>query len=126
MNKAIICGNLGRDVELRHTNSGTPVAEVSIATTRKWGDNEETQWHRVIVWADSGANFARLLGKGDKVLIEGRIQYRDYEDRDGNKRTSTEIVCERWEICERRSDRGSSPGPRQEPPQSFGDDGIPF
>jgi single-strand DNA-binding protein len=96
VNKAILIGNLGRDPELRYTQSGQAVVNFSIATSENWTDKngerqERTEWHRIVVWGKSGENCARFLSKGRTVYVEGRIQTREWEDREGQKRTTTEI-----------------------------------
>ena len=96
VNKAILIGNLGRDPELRYTQSGQAVVNFSIATTETWNDKngerqERTEWHRIVAWGKTGELCAQYLSKGRTVYIEGRIQTREWEDREGNKRTTTEI-----------------------------------
>lgn len=128
INKAIIIGNLGRDPELHSTGSGKQVCNFSIATTEKWDGGERTDWHRIVVWGRTGENCAKYLSKGSKVYVEGSIQYRDWEDKDGNKRTTTEIKAWTVKFLDSRSEsRGRSP----EPPApsgggGFSDDEIPF
>lgn len=144
VNKAILIGNLGRDPELRQTGSGTPVCEFSLATTERYTDGsgnrqERTEWHRIVVWGRQGENAARYLSKGRQVYVEGRIQSRDWEDKDGNKRTTTEIVAQSVQFL---SDGGSRGGGSDAPPPpddrhapaaassgeggGFDDDEIPF
>ena len=94
VNKVILLGNLGQDPELKYTGSGVAVCNFSIATSEKTKDKEITEWHRVIVWQKSAENCAKYLTKGSSVYIEGRIQTRSWEDGDGNKRYSTEIVAQ--------------------------------
>jgi len=96
INKAIIGGNLGADPELRHTQSGTPVANLRVATTRKYKDDqgelhEKTTWHRVAVWGPQAENCGKYLGKGSPVLIEGEITHEKYTDKEGVERTSSSI-----------------------------------
>jgi len=98
VNKAIIIGNLGNDPEIRTTPSGTRVATISVATNRRWvsrtGETQEdTQWHRVVAWSKLAEIAEQYLKKGDRVFVEGRIQYRQWEDQNGQKRYSTEIVA---------------------------------
>lgn len=98
VNKAIIIGNLGSDPEMRTTPSGTRVTTISVATNRRWTDRsgatqEETQWHRVIAWSRLAEIAEQYLKKGDRVYVEGRIQYRTWEDQNGQKRFTTEIVA---------------------------------
>ena len=96
VNKAILIGNLGRDPELRYTQSGQAVVNFSIATSENWTDKngerqERTEWHRIVAWGKTGELCAQYLSKGRTVYIEGRIQTREWEDREGQKRTTTEI-----------------------------------
>lgn len=96
LNKATLIGNLGADPEVRSTNSGTKVATLSIATSRQWtsrsGEKEEkTEWHRVICWDKLAEICEQYMKKGDRVYAEGRIEYRQWEGQDGQKKYTTEI-----------------------------------
>jgi len=98
VNKVMLIGNLGKDPELRYAPSGSAVASFSLATSEQWKDQEgnpqeRTSWHNVVVWGKLAEIAAEYLKKGRKVYIEGRLQYRDYETKDGNKRYVTEIVA---------------------------------
>lgn len=98
INKVILIGNLGADPDIRYTPAGTAVATISLATSRKWKDKDgnpqdETEWHRVIVWSKSAEYCGNYLHKGNKVYIEGRLQTRKWQDKDGQDRYTTEIVC---------------------------------
>ena len=109
VNKAILVGNLGRDVELRYTPGGTAVANFSIATTRVWNDRsgqrqEETEWHRVVAWDKQAETANKYLRKGRQVYVEGRLQTRKWDDRDGNTRYTTEVRAERLVLLGRRED----------------------
>jgi len=133
VNRVFILGNLGADPELRTTTSGTSVCEMRIATNESWFDKQanerkdRTEWHRVIVWGASGENCAKYLGKGSKVFVEGRIQTREWEDQNGNKRYTTEIVASSVQFLDTKSSGGGG-GRRDEPKQGdgFSDDMIPF
>jgi single-strand DNA-binding protein len=138
VNKAIILGNLGRDPELRHTQSGKAVCQLNVATTEKWTDQsgerqEKTEWHRIAVWGRQAENCSQYLSKGRSVYVEGRIETRKWQDKDGNDRYSTEIVADRVQFIGGRDGAGggrgtddfSDPGPLEPPPASGGDD-IPF
>jgi single-strand DNA-binding protein len=96
----MLIGNLGADPEVRSTASGTRVATLSVATSRSWTNQagerqEKTEWHRVVLWNNRNRGMAdiaeKYLKKGDRIYIEGRIEYRTWEDREGNTRYSTEI-----------------------------------
>ena len=98
LNKVMLIGNLGRDPEIRYTNSGSSVANYSIATTDRWTDRqgqkqERTEWHDIVAFdrlADLSQNYLR---KGSNVFIEGRLQTRSWEDNDGQKKYRTEVVA---------------------------------
>jgi single-strand DNA-binding protein len=100
LNKATLIGNLGADPEVRSTGGGQRVATLSVATSRQWSNQagerqEKTEWHRVVLWNTKFSQLAdvaeKYLKKGDKVYVEGRIEYRTWEDREGNTRYTTEI-----------------------------------
>src|SRR6185436_6245703 len=96
VNKVILVGNLGRDAELRYTPGGAAVATLNMATTETWNDKsgqkqEKTEWHRVIFWGKVAESLTEYLTKGKQVYIEGRLQTRQWDDKDGNKRYTTEI-----------------------------------
>lgn len=99
INKAILIGRLGSDPEVRYTPSGVAVANFSIATSEEWKDKdtgekqERTEWHRIVAWRRLGEICGEYLSKGRQVYVEGRIQTRSWEDREGNKRYTTEIVA---------------------------------
>ena len=98
VNKAILVGNLGSDPELRHTPSGTAVANFNIATTEQWTSKtgergERTEWHRIVCWGRLAEISNEYLTKGKQVYIEGRLQTRSWDDRDGNKKYMTEVVA---------------------------------
>lgn len=119
LNKAIIIGNLGADPEVRSTGSGQRVATLSVATSRQWSNaagerQEKTEWHRVVLWNSRVSQLAdiaeKYLKKGDKVYVEGRIEYRTWEDREGKTRYTTEINAREMIMLSGRSG---------------GDDGVP-
>jgi single-strand DNA-binding protein len=100
LNKATLIGNLGADPEVRSTSNGSRVATISVATSRQWTNKagerqEKTEWHRVVLWNNRGSNLAdiveKYVKKGDKVYVEGSIQYRTWQDREGQTRYTTEI-----------------------------------
>ncbi len=143
VNKAILVGRLGRDPEVRYTASGTPVANFSLATDESWTDKNgerqrRTEWHQIVVWSRLAEICERYLRKGRLVFIEGTIQTREWEDRDGNRRRTTEIVARNMQMLGSRSDemgmgsgdqrpasRSSAPSqPSQE--VEITDDDIPF
>jgi single-strand DNA-binding protein len=96
VNKVILIGNLGRDAELRYTTGGDAVSTVNMATTETWNDKqgkrvERTEWHRVVCWGRMAENLSEYLVKGKQIFVEGRLQTRQWDDKDGNKRYTTEI-----------------------------------
>jgi len=100
VNKAILVGNLGRDAEMRFTAGGTPVATVSIATTERFTDREgqkreDTQWHRIVIWGKTAESLHEYLTKGKQIYVEGRIQTRDWTDKEGKQQRTTEIRADR-------------------------------
>ncbi len=99
VNKAIVVGNLGRDPEVRHTSGGQAVANFSVATSEQWTDKangekkEKTEWHRIVVWGKVAELCGQFLAKGRKVYVEGRLQSREWTNKDGVKMNTTEIVA---------------------------------
>jgi len=102
LNKVMLIGNLGADPEVRSTANGSRVATLSLATSRRWKNQageqqEKTEWHRVVLWNNKGSNLAdiveRYCKKGDKVYVEGSIEYRSWQDREGQTRYTTEITA---------------------------------
>lgn len=116
LNKVQIIGRLGKDPELRYTTSGTAVATLSVATSYRYqpsGTNEwqeSTEWHRVVLWAKTAEIAGEYLSKGGHVYIEGRLQTRSWDDRDGNKRYTTEIVGQELILLGGRGDSGGGGG----------------
>lgn len=117
VNKAILVGNLGRDAEMRFTAGGTPVATVSLATTERFTDREgqkkeETEWHRVVIWGKTAESLHEYLTKGKQIYVEGRIQTREWTNKEGQKVKTTEIRADRIVLLgggggERRSGGGA-------------------
>ena len=100
VNKVILVGNLGRDAELRYTPGGAAVATLNMATTEVWNDKsgqrqEKTEWHRVVLWGKTAESLNEYLTKGKQIYVEGRLQTRQWDDKDGNKRYTTEIRGDR-------------------------------
>ena len=100
VNKAILVGNLGRDAEMRFTAGGTPVATVSLATTERFTDREgqkreDTQWHRIVIWGKTAESLHEYLTKGKQIYVEGRIQTREWTDKEGKPAKTTEIRADR-------------------------------
>ncbi len=117
LNKAMIIGNLGRDPEMRYTQGGQAVTNFSVATSRRWAgqdgeQREDTEWHRIVAWGKLAEICNEYLSKGSSVYIEGRIQTREYDDREGITRRTTEIVAREMQMLDRRprSDGGGGGG----------------
>jgi len=138
LNKVCLIGNLGKDPEVRSTQSGDKIVSFSVATSERWKDKsgerrEKTEWHNVVIFNEGLAGVAeRFLRKGSKVYVEGAMKTRKWTDRDGNERYSTEVVLQRFNgvlvLLDGRSDDG---GERKaaKPSQNVADDlddDIPF
>ena len=117
LNKAILIGHLGNDPEVRSTTSGNRVATFSLATSRSWTDaqgqrQEKTEWHRVVLWNNRGSNLADLVEryckKGDKIYVEGNIEYRSWQDKEGQTRYTTEVIARELILLPGRGDGGES------------------
>lgn len=93
LNKAILIGNIGKDIELRYTPSGKAVCNVSLATTRNYKGEKHTTWHNVVMWDKSAENTAKYCSKGSKICVEGMIENTQYTDREGNTRYKSEIIA---------------------------------
>lgn len=127
VNKVIIIGNLGRDPEMRTTGGGQAVCNLSVATTRTWKDKagakqEETEWHRVVVWGKQAEFCDKYLSKGRSVYVEGRLKTTSYEQ-DGVKKYSTDIVAETVQFLGGKGDGGG--GSARTEPYDPGDAGPP-
>jgi len=121
VNKVILVGHLGTDPEIRYTQGGIPVGNFRLATTERWTNKngergERTEWHRIVVWGKLAEICSEYLTKGKQVYIEGRIQTRQWQDRDGNTRYTTEINCQNLVML-------GKPGEKVDvaPPPSFPD-----
>jgi single-strand DNA-binding protein len=136
VNKVILVGNLGSDPELRYTPSGKAVASFNLATHEKWtgkdGEkNERTEWHRIVAWDRLGEICGEYLHKGSQIYIEGRLQTRSWEDKDGNKRSTTEIITQTMQML---GSPGAKAGTAKSAEESFPteqpitvpEDDIPF
>jgi single-strand DNA-binding protein len=148
VNKVILIGHLGRDAETAYTQSQTSVTKFSVATNRRWKDQqtgewkEETDWSRVVLWR--GENVAPYLTKGKQVYVEGRLQTRSYDDKDGKKVWTTEVVADDVILLGGRGEGGgpdefsqeprsaprsrpaAAPSPMSAPVEGISDDDVPF
>jgi len=119
MNKVMLLGRLGRDPEMKYSQGGTAICNFSVATSEsfKKGDDwdERTEWHRIVVFGAQAENCSKFLSKGSQVFLEGRIQTREYDDRDGNKKSITEIVANTVKFMDAKGEK--KPAPQREPVQ---------
>ncbi|MDC0358499.1 single-stranded DNA-binding protein [Oligoflexia bacterium] len=118
VNKVILVGRLGKDPELRYTNQQTPVCSFSLATGERRKDasgnwTEHTEWHNIVVWQKTAENCANYLKKGREVYIEGRIQTRKWQDKEGKDRYSTEVVANTVQFLGGRGDSTQGPSAPQ-------------
>ncbi|MBI2346030.1 MAG: single-stranded DNA-binding protein [Deltaproteobacteria bacterium] len=120
VNKVILIGNLGDDPEVRFTGTGQAVATLRMATNERWTDKggqqqERTEWHRVVVWGKQAEQCKEYLSKGRQIYVEGRIQTREWNDKEGNKRYTTEVVAQRIQFLgspgERRTNGSATKAP---------------
>jgi single-strand DNA-binding protein len=110
VNKVIVLGNLGRDPEVKFTPGGQAVCNFSVATTDKWDDKsgqkqERTEWHRIVVWGKLAELCGQYLKKGRQAYVEGRLQTREWQDKDGNKRQTTEVVASQVQFLGGKGER---------------------
>jgi single-strand DNA-binding protein len=151
VNKVILVGNLGRDAELRYTPGGAAVATLNLATTEVWNDKasgqrqEKTEWHRIVLWGKSAESLNEYLTKGKQIYVEGRLQTRKWQDKDGNDKYTTEIRGDRIVLLGGGGGGGGAAGggrpqrqavaagggggdhePMGEPISDLTDDDIPF
>lgn len=143
VNKVFLIGNLGRDPEVRSTPSGQPVANFTLATSRRWKDKngqrqEQTEWHTIVVWGKQAEIAGQYLTKGKQIFVEGRLQTRSWDDRQtGEKKYRTEVICDNFQML---GSRGGAPDMESGSPSAGGpsydegmggpsggeDDDIPF
>jgi single-strand DNA-binding protein len=138
VNKVILVGRLGKDPEVKYTQGGTAVARFSLATDEVWKDQsgekqQKTEWHNIVAWNKLAEICGQYLAKGRLVYIEGRLQTRNWEDKDGNKRTTTEIRADNMVMLggrpeEGRQEKSVSPAASLEAPADteITDSDIPF
>lgn len=137
VNKVILIGRLGKDPELKYTPGGKAVCNFSLATSERWTGqdgqrNESTTWHNIVAWGKQAEVIKEYLRKGREVYIEGRIDNRSYEDKDGNKKYISEVVVQAFQFIGGRGGEGGSGQPAGDPPpaasqgESGEDDDLPF
>jgi len=134
-NRTILLGHLGHDPEVRHTQKGQAVTNFRIATTRRWKDaagerKESTEWHRVVLFGKQAEIFGDRAVKGALIQVEGSLQTRDWTDRDGNKRFTTEVIARLVQVLGKREQPVAEPPASEEPPApqeaEVPEDDIPF
>jgi len=121
LNKVMLIGRLGSDPELKYTASQQAVTTLSLATSEAWKDKdgnaqERTEWHRIVLWQKSAEIANEYLKKGSRIFIEGRLQTRSWEDQNGNKKYTTEIVAQNFEFLDSRPTTGGNTGGSSTPP----------
>jgi single-strand DNA-binding protein len=143
VNKVILVGNLGSDPEVRATTSGQRVANFRLATSRSWTGQdgqrqEKTEWHSIVVWGKQAEIAERFLQKGKQIYLEGRLETRSWQDKEGQTRYKTEVICENFQMLGRAGDRNGEPSnddsrdragaaPEESMSQAGGaDDDLPF
>ncbi len=141
VNKVILVGHLGKDPEVRHLEGGTTVASFSLATTESYTNKsgervDQTEWHNVVVWRGLADIAAKYLQKGKLVYVEGKLRTRSWDDKDGNKRYTTEIVADNFTMLGRKSDETGGGGayeksetfksPAIDTANDSGSDDLPF
>jgi len=132
LNKVMIIGHLGRDPEMRYTPSGRPVTTFTVATSRSWNTadgerNTETEWFNVVAWGNLAEICKQYLNKGQQVYIEGRLQTRRWDDKEGNKHTSVEVVAnEMMMLGDRRDSHAQTNEQESLDASSSNEDEFPF
>ncbi|TAL56331.1 MAG: single-stranded DNA-binding protein [Bacteroidetes bacterium] len=123
INKIILLGHLGKDPDIRHLEGGVTVASFSVATSENFKDKnsgekrEQTEWHNIVMWRNLAESVEKSeLKKGDRVYLEGKIRTRQWQDKEGNKRSSVEIVADTFTIITRKKDRIAEESVAAEPP----------
>jgi len=137
LNKVMLIGHLGSDPELRYTEGNVPVTTFNVATNESYKDQngnlvERTEWHRIVAWRKLAELFAEYLKKGSKVYLEGKLQTRSWDDKDGNKRYTTEVVVNEFMFLDSKGGGGQQAGsgaptaPHEPAPGGEKDDDLPF
>ena len=135
LNKVLIIGNLGADPEIKYTQAGSPVANLSVATSERWKDKntgeqkEQVEWHRVVIFGRLAEIAEQYLKKGSKIFVEGKLQTRDWEDSEGKKRYTTEVVAREMTMLDSRGDsmeNSSSASSSSKPSNDKFEEDIPF
>ena len=127
LNKVMLIGNLGRDPEMKFTPSGTAIANFSIATTERWTKdgqkNEKTEWHKIVAWQRLAEICGEYLHRGSQVYVSGKLQTRSWDDKEGNKKYTTEIVINQMQMLGRKGESNQPQTGDNEYPVDGGDRG---
>ena len=121
INKVILVGNVGKDPEIRHLQGGLSVATVTLATTERYRDRnsgemkEVTEWHTIVAWRQLSDLAEKYIHKGSQIYVEGRIRTRSWDDQNGNKRYTTEIIADTIQLLGRKGDEAPSRGAASQP-----------
>ena len=132
VNKVILVGNLGHDVEVRQMTNGNPVANIRIATNERWTKRdtgqvqEHTEWHNVVLFGRRAELAHQYLQKGSRIYVEGRLRTRSWQDREGQERRSTEVVADDMQFLDRRGGDGDYEQRRSSPPAQSNDQRSSF
>lgn len=132
VNKAILVGNLGKDPEVRHLDGGKTVCNFPIATSEAWKDKEgnrqeSTEWHNIVLWGKLAEIADKYLKKGATIYLEGKLRTRSWEDQEGHKRYTTEIIGDSFVMLGKKKEEGASTEPVQEQQSRLiSDDDLPF
>ena len=135
LNKVLIIGNLGAYPEIKYTQAGSPVANLSVATSERWKDKntgeqkEQVEWHRVVIFGRLAEIAEQYLKKGSKIFVEGKLQTRDWEDSEGKKRYTTEVVAREMTMLDSKGDSmesSSSTSSSSKPDNDKFEEDIPF
>ena len=137
VNKVVLIGNAGQDPEVRHLDSGVAVANFNLATNESYKDKTgekvtQTEWHRIVLWRGLAEVAEKYVKKGELLYIEGRLRTRAWDDKDGNKRYTTEVFADNMKMLGKKSDqagtvRQDESGQMEEAgPEASGDDDLPF
>jgi single-strand DNA-binding protein len=136
VNKVIIIGNLGRDPEIKYTQGNVPVANFSVATSESWKDkatdewHEKVEWHRIVAWRHLAERAEKHLAKGKQVYIEGKLETRKWQGKDGQDRYTTEIIARELQVLGKKDEAGGDESSKFDPPGMTGgsdeDEDLPF
>lgn len=131
LNKVMIIGHLGKDPEMRYTPSGRAVTTFNVAVSRSWNSSDgerrsETEWFKIVSWGNLAEICNKYLTKGQQVYIEGRLQTRRWEDKEGNPRKSVEVVANEMTMLGDRRDKGQSNDSYEDAPPDIDEDEFPF